>query len=124
MTAYLLDTHPLLWWADDLNRLSDEARDAIASGQVFVSVASVWEMAIKRASGKLSCPDDVPGLIRANAFQVIDIAMSHALAAAALPRIHGDPFDRMLVAQSRLEELTLVTSDRLLADYGIPVLAA
>lgn len=91
---------------------------------MFVSVASVWEIAIKRASGKLKCPDDMPGLLRANAFRVIDISMGHALTAAALPRIHGDPFDRMLVAQCQSEGMTLVTCDGVLAGYGIPLLAA
>jgi PIN domain nuclease of toxin-antitoxin system len=104
--------------------LTADSRVAIAAGRVFVSVASVWEMAIKRAAGKLTCPDDVPGLLRANAFRVIDISIGHALAAAALPRIHGDPFDRMLVAQCRSAGLTLVTRDRIIAGYGVPVLAA
>lgn len=124
MTAYLLDTHPLLWWVTDPDLLAVGSRDVIESGQVFVSVASIWEMAIKRASGKLTCPDDVPGLLRTSAFRVIDISMDHALTAAALPRIHGDPFDRMLIAQCRIEGLTLITRDRTLTEYGIPILAA
>lgn len=126
MSRFLLDTHALLWWADDSALLSMEARHALADGRhlVFVSVATIWEMGIKQASGKLKVPEDVRLLIKANRFDLISITADHASAAAALPPHHSDPFDRMLVAQAKIEGLTLVTRDEAIAKYDVPVLVA
>jgi len=122
----LLDTHVLLWWLEDNPVLSDKARAAISDGKrgVFVSAASAWEIAIKKALGKLEAPDDLEAALPANAFQALPISMAHALTAGALPAYHGDPFDRMLVAQAMLENLTLVTRDENIARYNVPVLWA
>lgn len=82
----------------------------------------MWEIEIKRALGRLRAPDDVIGLVRDSGFESLAITLEHAHAAGRLPRLHDDPFDRMLVAQARVDGLTLATADPLLARYGVPVL--
>jgi len=122
--SLLLDTHVLLWWLADSPRLSTQVRVLIRDPKlaVWVSAASVWEIAIKKSLGKLDAPDDLSGAIAAYNFHPLPIEMSHALAAGALPRLHEDPFDRMLVAQAKIENLTLVTADQRLAAYEASVL--
>ncbi len=121
----LLDTHALLWWLDDDPRLEQSAADAIAGAEfVAVSAASAWEIGIKQSIGKLSGPDDLPAELATNGFTELPVTVAHALAAGGLPPHHADPFDRMLVAQSRMEGLTLVTRDDRLVDYGIAHLRA
>lgn len=90
---------------------------------MFVSAASVWEIEIKRAVGRLRAPDDVGGLVDASGFERLQVSFEHALEAGRLPLHHRDPFDRMLVAQARYEGLTLATADAALAHYDVPVLA-
>ena len=89
-----------------------------------VSAASVWEISIKRALGRLDLPHDYLEHVERAQFRPLPVSLRHADAAGALPRHHDDPFDRMLVAQARTDGLTLVTADRRLADYGVAVLAA
>jgi PIN domain nuclease of toxin-antitoxin system len=111
----------LIWFAED--RVDPDALRAIKRAtSVFVSAATVWEMEIKRASGKLRAPDDVAALVDYSSFERLPITFEHALEAGRLPLLHGDPFDRMLVAQARLEGLTLATSDESIARYGVPLL--
>jgi PIN domain nuclease of toxin-antitoxin system len=121
----LLDTHALLWWLADSPMLSSKARSAIArSPAIYVSAATAWEIAIKKAYGKLHAPDDLEQALAANGFEALPITVAHALAAGALPLHHHDPFDRMLIAQAHAESLTLVTRDRSLQEYGIRLLPA
>ena len=121
----LLDTHVLLWWLAEDVQLRKPARTAIINAAtVYVSAASAWEMAIKTAIGKLRAPEDLEQRLRSHRFLELPVTVAHALAAARLPRKHGDPFDRMLVAQTTAESLVLLTNDRKLAAYGIPVLMA
>ncbi|WP_293809125.1 type II toxin-antitoxin system VapC family toxin [uncultured Bosea sp.] len=122
----LLDSHVLLWWLGmDSDKLSDSVRDAIArADQVCISVASVWELEIKRSLGKLDLPVAEWEGVAASGLTFIEIALDDAVAAAALPPIHRDPFDRMLVAQARNRGLTLVTRDARLLEYGVPGLKA
>lgn len=122
----LLDTHALLWALDDPAALSAEARSAIEDGanEVFVSAASVWEIAIKRALGKLEMPDGLLEAMRAAALQPLPITVDHAWVAGMLPRHHNDPFDRMLVAQAAAEGLTVVTRDQTFVRYQVPALPA
>ena len=121
----LLDTHVLLWWLADDDRLSAATRDAVnVAAEARFSAASVWEIAIKRTLGRLEVPDDYLEAVEASDIQLLSITGEHAEAAGALPRHHDDPFDRMLIAQARIDELTLVTADRRLPDYGVPVLLA
>lgn len=121
----LLDTHVLLWWLDDNPALSKTARTAIreASNSVLVSAATAWEISIKQAIGKLDAPDDLEIAVGASRFQPLPITtLAHAIAAGRLPRHHDDPFDRMLVAQARIEGLTLVTHDSRIRAYDVPTL--
>jgi PIN domain nuclease of toxin-antitoxin system len=119
----LLDTHVFLWWRTNDVRLTAEAREAIATQPiVFVSAASAWEAAIKVALGRLTLPEPFSRGADDSGFRRLAIAFEHAEAAAALPRHHADPFDRMLIAQAQLEGCTLVTHDRRLAPYGVATL--
>jgi PIN domain nuclease of toxin-antitoxin system len=121
----LLDTHILLWWLADDDRLPAPARDAVnAAAEVRLSAASVWEIAIKRTLGRIEVPEDYLDAVDASDIQLLSITGQHAEAAGALPRHHDDPFDRMLVAQAWTDDLTLVTADRRLPEYGVPVLLA
>lgn len=121
----LLDTHVLLWWLS-AGRLSPKASAAISSAasDVCVSTASVWEMSIKAALGKLGVPDDLGAQLAHHQFEVLPVALSHAVAVRTLPAHHADPFDRMLVAQAQIEDLTIVTRDADIRRYGVAVLRA
>lgn len=121
----LLDTHALLRWLAD-TRLGDDARSAIADphNHVVVSAVSLWEIAIKRAHGKLTVEGDLDAAIADSGFDELPIRWHHALAAGELEPIHRDPFDRMLVAQSRTDGLTVVTRDPAIGRYGVPTIAA
>ena len=120
----LLDTHVLLWWRDDSPRLSARSRAEIGdpSNEVLVSTATLWEIVIKRALGKLSFPDDLEDVIREESFGIIPITFQHLRRVELLPELHRDPFDRMLVAQALTEGTPLVTNDRAVLAYGIPTL--
>lgn len=125
----LLDTHALLWWALDDRRLGSKARQAIAtSTEVYVSAASIWEMAIKLGLGKLELvslePEDLPTLPERLGFLELAISSVHAARVADLPTHHGDPFDRLLLAQAICESLVVVTADKRFVPYGVPLLAA
>ncbi len=122
--SLLLDTHALLWWLSDDPALKAEARQAIgqASNTIYVSAASAWEISIKKALGKLDAPNDLHAALLANDFEALPITLIHATSAGQLPRHHDDPFDRMLIAQARAEQLTLVTHDTIFRAYGIPVI--
>jgi PIN domain nuclease of toxin-antitoxin system len=117
----LLDTHVLLWWLADDPGLAAAAKSAIADPgtEVFVSAATIWEIGIKLALGKLEVPGDVVDACEAEGFRPLPISHRHAALAAALPRHHDDPFDRMLVAQARAEGLGLVSRNARLGPYGV-----
>jgi PIN domain nuclease of toxin-antitoxin system len=125
VNGLLLDTRVFLWWRGEPARLPADIREAIAKAEeVFVSAASVWEAAIKISLGRLEVPDTIEAGVVASGFAKLPIAMSHAEGVAALPLHHRDPFDRLLVAQAKAEGLTLVTHDRLMEPYGVPILWA
>jgi len=118
----LLDTHVLLWWLADDRKLAKPAREIIANpnNEVHVSSASVWEAAIKAALGRLEIElDDLEEAIVQNGFRQLPIGFRHALTAGRLPSVHRDPFDRMLVAQASVEELRVVSHDRVFERYGL-----
>lgn len=121
----LLDTHAFLWWITDDSRCSTIARQsiAVAHNEVLVSVASAWEIAIKARLGRLQLPPDLGRFVvrqlDVNGFKTLPIRLAHALEVYRLDDHHRDPFDRMLVAQCRVEGATLVSADRLLDRYGI-----
>jgi PIN domain nuclease of toxin-antitoxin system len=115
----LLDTHVILWWQRDDRRLNKAARRAIADADiVWVSAASAWELMIKVARGRLRLAEPFAVLLAADNFTELPLTVAHAEALAGLPPHHADPFDRVLVAQARVEGATLVTHDRALAPYG------
>jgi PIN domain nuclease of toxin-antitoxin system len=120
----LLDTHAFIWWDMDDARLNKAARAAIADTQnrIVVSAASVWEISIKRMTGKFAFNYDVLRALHGSGFEALDITPHHADAAGSLPLHHNDPFDRLLVAQAQLEGLILVSQDRHLHAYGVPLL--
>lgn len=122
----LLDTNAFLWALDDMELLLPDARAALLSdeNELFVSTASLWEIAIKVAVGKLTAGLDWESYLPRMGAALLGIEPAHARAVADLPLLHRDPFDRMLVAQARAENLILVTRDRRLADYDITVLPA
>jgi PIN domain nuclease of toxin-antitoxin system len=122
----LLDTHAFLWWASERGaRLSDRARDLLSDGStdVALSIASVWEIAIKVGSGRMDLPDSVeryiPDRLRHHGFELMPIELPHVFRSGALPRLHGDPFDRMLVAQSQIEGLPILTADPAISRYDV-----
>lgn len=119
----LLDTHVVLWWQRDDRRLSRKARRAIADADVvWVSAVSAWEVAIKTALGRLRLSEPFRALLAADDFTELPLTLAHAEALAALPAHHADPFDRALVAQASTEGATLVSHDRALASYRVPVI--
>jgi len=122
----LLDTHVLLWALTDDPSLSAAARAAIVDGRnrVVVSAVSAWEITIKRSLGKLRAPADLAEEVAAHRFTPLAVSLEHALAVGALPDLHRDPFDRLLVAQAGVEGLTIVTRDRAIARYDVDVLGA
>ncbi len=126
MMRLLLDTHAVLWALGEPSTLSHAAFEAIADerNDVFVSAASAWEVAIKRALGKLVAPDDLEAKIVSQGFSPLPITFHHAESAGALPRHHADPFDRMLIAQAQAEGLTLVTRDAHMPRYDVRILGA
>lgn len=116
----LLDTHVLLWWLNGSRRLSQRGQTAIATAsEVFVSSASIWELAIKVSNHKIHLDlDDLSSEISANSFHHLMISHAHATKVVQLPHIHRDPFDRMLVAQAECESLKLLTAVRTLSSYS------
>jgi len=122
----LLDTHTLLWWLQEDETLSSEARAAISSpaSTVYVSPASTWEASIKRSLGRLEAPSDLAEWVTKAAFDELPIIMRHAERAGSLPLHHADPFDRILIAQAMLEGLTIVTRDPAFEAYDVPLLQA
>lgn len=121
----LLDTHTLLWFIAGSSSLSDAARTLIENteNEKFVSIVSIWETAIKVSIGKMSLSspfDDLfPHQLQINGFELLPVNVEHASVIAALPFHHRDPFDRLLVAQTIEEKMTLVSVDEVFDDYGI-----
>ena len=124
MTGLLLDTHVLLWWRGDYGRIGASVRATITDPEigVFFSAASIWEIAIKHALGKLRTPANLLESMAERGFSELPVRSSDGLRAGALPPHHADPFDRMLIAQAQGEGLTLVTSDTRIAAYDVPIL--
>jgi PIN domain nuclease of toxin-antitoxin system len=122
----LLDSHVLLWALHDPDRLRAEAVGVIRDPRraVFFSAASVWEVELKAAKGKLRLPDDWLAAAEAAGFLHLAISARQAQASARLPWHHADPFDRLLVAQARDLELAIATRDPLIPPYGVPVVDA
>jgi len=123
---YLLDTNVLIWWVTDNDKLSDRARSIIRDpeNQIFVSAASVWEIAIKSSLGKLEISKHFYHDLAKEPFTELSVSFQHAILVRDLPHIHADPFDRLLIAQARVENLTVITSDPSFKRYEIAVIKA
>jgi len=125
----LLDTHVFLWWVLEDGRLTRGMRELIEDGSndVLFSAASGYEIACKVADGRLTLPESpqayVTDRLEANGFDPLPIDLGHALEAAMLPRIHRDPFDRLLVAQARGEGIPIITSDPVISRYDVETIA-
>ncbi len=121
----LLDTHAFLWWIADSGRLSEAAWRAIAddTNNIVVSAASAWEIATKHRIGKLPTADtvapDIPGVIADQGFGELPITVEDAARAGALPGLHRDPFDRMLIAQTLSRNLVLISIEPIFDRYGV-----
>jgi len=121
--AYLLDSHALLWWWFDPDRLSTAVRELLGdpATPVLVSAASVWELSLKHHQGKLpelsGAIADLPGLLQADGFEALPISLAHGLRAGGYSQPHHDPFDRMLAAQAELDHLVLLTADPRLSTF-------
>jgi PIN domain nuclease of toxin-antitoxin system len=124
----LLDTHIFLWWIADDSRLITEVREIIADGgnDLFLSVASCWEIAIKAQLGRIDLPEKpdkfIAEQLSLNAIMSLPIHANHALNVLNLPFIHRDPFDRIIISQAKTENLPVVTSDPVFKQYGIQTL--
>lgn len=123
MSRLLVDTHALLWWLGDDPALPERARELLAEPAVeaLISVASLWEIAIKRRIGKLRAPDTLPGTIAAEGFGWLPVTPEHAWGVGSLPDHHRDPFDRLLIAQAISEDLPIVTGDSRFSAYDVEV---
>ena len=117
----LLDTHIILWWLDNSPQLSAQHTALIADlhNLCFISAASIWEINIKRALGKLEIPHDCIHELRSEGFIELPVTWEHADRVQTLPAIHQDPFDRILIAQAMCNRLTLVTADRYIQRYPV-----
>ena len=126
MKSLLLDTHVLLWALGDPGRLAPAVRAEIESSDsnVFVSAATGWEIAIKRALGKLEAPDDLEDQLQQKRFTELPVHLRHVAALARLPPLHRDPFDRMLVAQCLCDDLIVVSQDAHVLAYPVKSLRA
>jgi len=121
----LLDTHAFLWWLDGDKRLPVNVRRLVAEERntIFVSAASAWEISTKFRLGRLPAAADVAadiaGCIASQGFSPLEITVQHAQRAGGLPGTHRDPFDRMLIAQSQMEDLPLVSNEAVFDEYGL-----
>ena len=119
----LLDTHTFLWWCEDSAELSKKARKAMTAQDCFVSYASFWEIAIKVSLNKLRLPGIIDRYLAdqmsLNGFEQLEISFRQIMRCASLERHHGDPFDRMLVAQAREQSLPIVSRDPAFDLYGV-----
>jgi PIN domain nuclease of toxin-antitoxin system len=124
----LLDTHAFIWWVTDDHRLSAAARQAFASAdnELLLSAASTWEMSIKVASGKLRLAGDVGTFVRGhmktNRIEPLTITTEHTFGVASMPRHHGDPFDRLMIAQATAENMSILTADPIFKQYHVPII--
>ncbi len=125
MSRLLLDTHALLWWLTGNDAMSDSVRDEIAhkSNNVGVSAATAWEIATKVQLGKLAIASEIvqnfSAYLEQSRFIPLPITVRHAIRAGLLPRLHRDPFDRILIAQALEEDMIVVSDEKIFEGYGV-----
>lgn len=126
MTGLLLDSHVFLWWAHLPQLLPEGVRGVLAdpNNTIQLSMASIWELAIKQSIGKLAIPGNIEDTLRYNGIALMRIELAHIDGVRSLPLHHGDPFDRLLIAQAQAEGLTLVSRDRWFEAYDVSLLRA
>jgi len=126
MRRLLIDTHVFLWWLIDSDKLGDKARALISDPKniIYLSAVSSWEVSIKKSLGKLEAPEGIDNIVEEEGFLCLAISVFHGERAGALPSIHRDPFDRMLVAQAQAEGLDIITADEFIPQYGIKTINA
>ncbi len=124
----MLDTHAFIWWVTNDSQLSSTAKTMIAdpSNLLFLSAASAWEIVIKVRLGKLTLPEApesyIPSRLKMNRFESLSIQLVHALQVTHLPDLHRDPFDRIIIAQSQVEKMPIVTLDSQIMQYPVNVI--
>ena len=123
MARLLVDSHVLLWHVLDDPRLGPRPTALIEAddAEVMVSTASLWEIAIKAALGKLEAPDDLPERVEPMGFELLQVTAEHAWRVRSLPHLHGDPFDRLLIAQAQIERMPIVSVDSVFDSYDVTV---
>lgn len=121
----ILDTHIILWWMDDNRLLPQKYRLAVADKNniCFVSAVSVWEISIKSAIGKLDIPDNYLDVLLDQNFKELPVSWQHACKVRQLPMHHKDPFDRLLIAQAIIEDLTILSVDKIIPEYDVEILS-
>lgn len=121
---YLLDTHVLLWWTEHSSKLPAHVYEIIGNpdSEIYVSAITAWEIAIKESIGKLETPAPISEAMVASNFHEIPLTIEHTIHVKTLPHLHGDPFDRILIAQAMSESLTLITADSRIHRYDIATL--
>lgn len=122
----LLDSHVLIWWLEDPKLLHRRLRPLLhdSSNEAFFSAASIWELGLKIAKGKLRLPANFADLLTADGYDELPVTATHAVRTLSLPSIHPDPFDRLLIAQALCEGLVLATRDACIQRYDVPVIEA
>jgi len=120
---YLLDTCVFIWAMANPNKLSLNTKSIILDrlNNIYISSITPWKITIKKSLGKLTCPDNIEELIKINDFKELPINFKHVLELKKLPLHHKDPFDRMIIAQARVENLTILTDDEKFRDYDVKV---
>lgn len=120
----LLDTHILLWWLDNNEKLPEKYLKVISNSNniCFISSATIWEISIKSALGKLEIPDNFTDILQDEGFSELPVSWKHAAMVRQLPFHHKDPFDRLIIAQTIVEDFTLLTVDKIIPQYGIKIL--
>lgn len=123
---YLIDTQVFIWWLEDLNKLKDSTRSILENkqNQILVSTITGVEISIKQKLGKIKLKTTLRTMFNISDFEVLNLNLDHALQLGQLPIYHNDPFDRILIAQAKVENLTLITADRKIWKYKLPLIKA
>ena len=123
---YLLDTHVFIWWMEENKKLPAEIKSIIDDpfNNIFISVITPWEIVIKIKTKKLKVPKNYASYVLNGIFKLLPIEISHVLEVEKLPYIHKDPFDRILISQAKIEDLTLITSDQKIFKYKVSMIKA